>query len=126
MAGGSRRLPAGANAGSSRGLKGFDDPTRLDHYINGNTTLHTVGNKIGGTFSFNYDVKDGSFLQKRFIMYYNAQCCGISWEYQQFDFSRLGTRAPVPKDTRMNFSITLAGIGGFSNFFGAMGGAPNR
>lgn len=108
------------------GLKGFDDPDRLDHFLNTNTTLHTIGNRFGGTYGFNYDFREGSFLQQRLNLYYNAQCCGIAWEYQAFDFSRLGTRAPVAKDRRMNFSITLAGIGGFSNFFGGMGGAPNR
>jgi hypothetical protein len=41
-----------------------------------------------------------------------------------FDLSRLGTRAPVVEDRRFNFSFTLAGIGSFSNFFGALGGAP--
>ena len=108
------------------GLKGFDDPARLDHFINGHTNLHTIGNRVGGVYNFNYDVRVGGFLQQRFLAYYNAQCCGFSVEYQKFDFSRLGSRAPVPKDTRLNFSFTLAGIGGFSNFFGALGGAPNR
>jgi hypothetical protein len=32
----------------------------------------------------------------------------------------------VPIDRRFNISFTLAGIGSFSNAFGAMGGAPSR
>jgi hypothetical protein len=42
-------------------------------------------------------------------------------EYQAYDLSRLGY-SPVQKDNRLNFSFTLAGIGSFANFFGAMGG----
>jgi hypothetical protein len=56
------------------------------------------------------------------LNYYNAQCCGFAIEYQQFDLSGFNTTAPVQKDQRWNFSITLAGIGSFSNFFGAMSG----
>ena len=29
---------------------------------------------------------------------------------------------PVPQDNRFNISFTLAGLGTFSNFFGALGG----
>jgi hypothetical protein len=36
--------------------------------------------------------------------------------------SGFSTNLPVQKDQRFNFSITLAGIGSFSNFFGAFGG----
>ena len=57
------------------------------------------------------------------MAYYNAQCCGFSVEYQMFDLSRV-SGAPVTEDRRFNFSFSLAGIGSFSNFFGALGGAP--
>ena len=57
-------------------------------------------------------------------MYYNAQCCGVTMEFQNFDLSGLGSRAPVQQDRRFNIGFTLAGIGTFSNFFGALGGSP--
>ena len=59
-------------------------------------------------------------------MHYNAQCCGIAAEYQKFNLQ--GTFAPlgVPKDHRFNLSFTLAGIGTFSNLFGAFGGQQGR
>ena len=79
---------------------------------------------MGGVYSFNFDVGRGALLQQRILGYYNAQCCGFSVEYQAFDFTNLGSRSPIPKDTRFNFSFTLAGIGSFSNFFGALGGGP--
>lgn len=105
------------------GLAGFDDPERLDHYLNSATTWRALRNRIGGAYSFNYDVKTGRFLQQRLLNYYNAQCCGFGVEYQTFDLSGFNTTLPVQKDRRLNFSITLAGIGSFSNFFGAFGGS---
>ena len=104
------------------GLSGFDDPERLDHYLNSATTWRALRNRIGGAYSFNYDVKTSRFLQQRLLSYYNAQCCGFGVEYQTFDLSGFNTTQPVQKDRRLNFSITLAGIGSFSNFFGAFGG----
>lgn len=106
------------------GLPGFDDRRRLDHFLSNTTTVRTPDNRVGGTYSFNYDVLRSSFLQQRFLGYYNAQCCGFAVEYQTFDFGGLGSRAPVPRDRRFNVSFTLAGIGTFANFFGALSGAP--
>ena len=53
--------------------------------------------------------------------YYNAQCCGFALEFQQYNLTGISS-SPVPADSRFNFTITLAGIGSFSNPFGAMGG----
>ena len=103
------------------GLTGFDDPDRLDHYINGLTNVRLKQNRYGAIHQFNYDMLRSSFLQQRMMVYYNAQCCGFAVEYQTYDFSQLGY-SPVQKDKRLNFSFTLAGIGTFANFFGAMGG----
>ena len=104
------------------GLPGFDDPDRLDHYLNAAMTWRTRRNRIGGTYTFNYDVRDSSFLQQRIMGYYNAQCCGFALEYQQYDLSGFSSGLPVDQDRRFNVSITLAGIGSFSNLLGAFGG----
>jgi LPS-assembly protein len=107
------------------GLPGFDDPTRLDHYLNGLANVRLRQNRYGGLYQFNYDVLRSSFLQQRMMAYYNAQCCGFSVEYQTYDLSRLGY-SPVAKDRRLSFSFTLAGIGTFANPFGSMGGATGN
>jgi hypothetical protein len=75
--------------------------------------------------SFHYDISKEYFLQRRFTVYYNAQCCGVAVDYQIYDFSGYGSSyaLPIPKDTRFNIAITLAGVGTFSNFFGALGGS---
>jgi hypothetical protein len=103
------------------GLPGYDDPARLDHYLNATTNMRFKKNRFGGLHQFNYDVLHGSFLQQRFMAYYNAQCCGFAIEYQTWDLSRIAA-SPIAQDHRFNFSFNLAGIGTFANIFGAMGG----
>ena len=107
------------------GLQGFDDPDRLDHYLNALTRVQNRGNTLGGAYQFHYDLLRDRLLQQRVLVYYNAQCCGISVEYQTFNFAGLGTRAPVPQDRRFNLSFTLAGLGTFANVFGAFGAGDN-
>jgi LPS-assembly protein len=107
------------------GLPGFDDPSRLDHYLNAATSVRLQQGRFGGSHQFNYDVLRGSFLQQRLTAYYNAQCCGFAVEYQTYDLSGL-TFSPVAQDRRFNFSFSLAGIGTFANFFGALGGGGGQ
>jgi hypothetical protein len=59
------------------------------------------------------------------MVYYNSQCCGIAVEYQSFNYANF-TVIGVPRDNRFNLSFTLAGIGTFSNLFGAFGGQTTR
>jgi LPS-assembly protein len=89
------------------------------HYLNGSVTVRGHRNRIGGTYALNYDLLRDRFLQQRYFAYYNAQCCGVLVEYQTFNF----VGATIPQDRRFNVSFTLAGIGTFSNFLGAFGGA---
>jgi LPS-assembly protein len=105
-------------------LAGYNDKTKLDHYLNAATNVRFQQNKYGGSYQFNYDVTRKSFLQQRMIGYYNAQCCGFSVEYQAWDLSRLTTITPVTRDHRLNFSISLAGIGTSGNNFGSLGATP--
>jgi hypothetical protein len=97
------------------------EPINFDNFINGSTALRTRANRFGGHYSFNFDVGRGTLMQQRIVGYYNAQCCGFALEYQTFDFPQFD-RFRVPQDRRFNFSFTLAGIGTFSNLFGALGG----
>ena len=103
------------------GLAGFDNPDFLDHYLNSFTTLRTPGNRMGGVYQFNYDIQRGRHLQQRIVWYYNAQCCGLSFEYQSFNLEGLGARVRVDRDRRFTLSFTLAGLGTFSNMLGAFG-----
>jgi hypothetical protein len=92
------------------------------HYLNAATNVRKPGNALGGTYAFNYDLKRNTFLQQRWIAYYNSQCCGIAVEYQSVNYGTNVSATGVPQDHRFNLSFTLAGIGSFSNLFGAFGG----
>ena len=103
-------------------LSGFNDPNLLDQYVNATTNVHTKDNRFGGIYAFNYDILHSLMLQQRITAFYNAQCCGIAMEYQAYNYSY--TSIPVPVDHRFFLSFTLAGIGNFSPFNGAMSGVP--
>jgi len=116
-----------ASTWSKRGfipqLPGFNDPNLLDQAINAQTTLHTANNRVGGIYSFNYDILHKNILQQRLSGFYNAQCCGIAFEYQTVNWGSL-SNAPITSDHRFFMSFTLAGLGNFSPFNGALGGVP--
>ena len=105
-------------------LPGFNDPKSLDQYLNASSNVHTRNNRFGGVYSFNYDILHAAILQQRFSGFYNAQCCGIAFEYQTYNFGGISASAPVPSDHRFFLSFTLAGLGNFSPFNGAMSGVP--
>jgi hypothetical protein len=108
-----------------KNLAGYDDPARTNHYINADASLRFRQNRYGAGVSVNYDIKHGYFMQRRFLGYYNAQCCGVTAEYQTYNFGGLGsagsTYPTALQDRRFTISISLAGIGSFSPPFGGMG-----
>jgi len=89
--------------------------------LNGSTRLNLMGGRLGGDYSINWDIEREVVIQQRITAFYNAQCCGIILEYQQYNPGGF-TGSALPQDRRFNLGFTLAGIGTFSNFFGNMGG----
>jgi LPS-assembly protein len=104
-------------------LDGFNNPNFLDHYVNTSTSVHTKDNRVGTIYAFNYDVLRSRMLNQRLSAFYNAQCCGIAFEYQTYNFGTF-TSIPIPADRRFFVSFTLAGLGNFSPFNGALSGVP--
>ena len=102
-------------------LQGFNDPATLDHAINASTTAHTKDNRVGGIYSFNLDILHHTLVQQRISAFYNAQCCGLAMEYQTVNY---GVGSTIPADHRFFMSFTLAGLGNFSPFNGALSGVP--
>lgn len=101
----------------------------INHYLNQDTSVSFNKNRIGAHLSFNWDLGNNKFLQRKITGFYNAQCCGVILEYQTFDFSGLflaGYSLRAVKDHRFSVGVTLAGIGTFSNIFGALGGGTTR
>jgi hypothetical protein len=106
------------------GLEGFDDPRFATHYIYADTHLRTRQNRFGGSYSFNLDLLNRRWVQQRIVAYYNAQCCGISLDYQTRGLpAAFGT---TRTERTLGLSFTLAGIGSFSNPFGSFGGGDRR
>ncbi len=87
--------------------------------VNGSTRLTMPGGRLGGDYSINWDLQRDVVLQQRVTAFYNAQCCGVVFEYSQFN-PYVGSA--LPTDRRFNIGFTLAGVGTFSNFFGNFGG----
>lgn len=98
----------------------------MDSFLNVGATVRAPGNRFGGSYAFNYDYGRDTMLQQRILGYYNAQCCGLVVDFQTYNFPVFDPRYAIPKDRRFNISFTLAGIGTFSNFFGALGGGTDR
>ena len=61
-------------------------------------------------------------MSQSIIGSYLAQCCGLQLEFQKFNYPETAG-FPIASDTRFNFGFILAGLGTFSNFFGAFGGS---
>ncbi|HEY0875774.1 MAG TPA: putative LPS assembly protein LptD [Vicinamibacterales bacterium] len=106
-------------------LPDFSNPESATHFLNANATVRSASSRLGGSYSFNYDFRNDFFLQQRIQAYYNAQCCGIVMEFQTMNFQGI-PGITVPQDRRFNISFSLAGIGTFSNFLGALGGQQQR
>ena len=95
----------------------------LNHYFNATTNIHTVDNRVGGIYSVAYDVLRSLVTQQRMSAFYNAQCCGIAFEYQTYNYGS-NSVSPIPLDQRFFLSFTLAGLGNFSPFNGGLSQVP--
>jgi len=96
--------------------------TQANNLINTAADFRLLQSRIGGSISFNYDVARSLLYSQRYVGYYNAQCCGVQFEYQAVNYPN-SNQFFLPHDRRFNMSFTLAGVGSFSNFFGAFGGS---
>jgi LPS-assembly protein len=102
-------------------IAGVEATAITDQYVNATTNVHTRDNRVGGIYSFNYDLLHSSLLQQRMSAFYSAQCCGVAFEYQTYSGGGLFN---APGDHRFFLSFTLAGLGNFSPFNGALSGVP--
>ncbi len=90
------------------------------------TVIRSGGRLTAGAMRANYsitrDMARGYNVQQSIGWAYNAQCCGVAVDYQAFNYPELSSLFPVSADRRIHFSVMLAGLGTFQNFFGAFGG----
>jgi hypothetical protein len=93
-----------------------------DTYFSGSTSLKSPSGHYTGTYALSWDITHSTIVTQNVLATYMAQCCGLQVEFQKFNYVGIpGT--PVPSDRRINMSFVLAGLGTFSNFFGAFGNA---
>ena len=99
-----------------------NDPTvrTSTNYVSSRTSLNFGRSHMGGAYQFDWNVTDRTLVQQRAGLFYNAQCCGVAFEYQTFNYGASALVA-VKQDRRFNISFTLAGLGSFSNVLGAFG-----
>jgi LPS-assembly protein len=99
----------------------LDKSSQADNYVSTNGTLRLRNGRVNTTYGLSWDIGRGYVVNQVAQATYMAQCCGFQVEYQQFNYPE-STGIPLPSDRRINFGIVLAGLGTFSNFFGAFGG----
>ena len=66
--------------------------------------------RVGGAYHFDLNLTDLVLVQQRIGFFYNAQCCGIGIDYQEFNYPDV-SRFIISQDRRFNISFTLAGVG---------------
>ena len=99
------------------GLAGYSNPLNADHFISVSTRARKPSGGASFGYSMTYDVLRERMLQQRIGVVYNAQCCGVAVDYAVTNLKHLGLR----NDRKFSLSLTLAGVGSFSNLLGAFG-----
>jgi hypothetical protein len=74
--------------------------------------------RLTGGYSVTWDIGRSAILNQSVSGTYLAQCCGIQLEFQRYKYPLSIAGAPAA-DRRFNVAVVLAGLGTFSNFFGA-------
>jgi LPS-assembly protein len=104
------------------GLATPDEPdVPATTYLGTQTTVGSPDGHVGGMYSLQMNAASSNLTQQRLGLHYNAQCCGVAFEYQTAALPPYLVRDGLKQDRRFNLSFTLAGIGSFSNFLGAFG-----
>ena len=89
-------------------------------YVSASTTMRLLQGRLGGQYSLSWDISRSYVVSQSVMASYMAQCCGIQADFQNYNFAQTSS-FPIPSDRRFNVSVVLAGLGTFSNFFGAFG-----
>ena len=113
-------LTTGGNYSQRKYFDAFDPRQNFTNFLGSRTVVRLAEGKVSGYYDFQMNAIEGDLIQQRLGLSYNAQCCGVAFEYQAFNFPDSVSFA-VPQDRRFSVSFTLAGIGTFSNFLGAFG-----
>ena len=86
------------------------------------TAVNLLEGRARGAYALTWDIGRAGILSQTVGISYLAQCCGIQADFQKFKYPQASADFPIASDRRFNISFVLAGLGTFSNFFGAFGG----
>jgi LPS-assembly protein len=107
-----------SNLTFSRTRIGNSEPST---FMSGSTSVSFRQNRFRTLYALSWDIERGYVVSQRASGSYLAQCCGVEVEVQNYNYPP-SSGFPISADRRINFSFILAGLGTFSNFFGAFGG----
>ena len=83
------------------------------------TGLHLIPRKLKVEAQFNYNLKQSTLQQQRYILRYTGSCCGLQLEFRDAQFDPLsGTR-----DQDYRIAITLKNVGTFLDLSGRVSGS---
>jgi hypothetical protein len=115
-------LSAGQSSGTlSYSRRHFARSSKPETYFSGSSSLRSPNGHFTGTYALSWDITHSTIVMQNVLATYMAQCCGVQVDFQKFNFPQSTPGFPIPSDRRINFSFVLAGLGTFSNFFGAFG-----
>jgi len=98
------------------------NPLNPSTFVQGSTSMRWLDGRATGTYNLSWDIGRSYIVSQGAMLSYLAQCCGLTMEFQKYNYASLGVNLATPSDVRFNFGFILAGLGTFSNFFGAFGG----
>jgi hypothetical protein len=96
-------------------------PSYRTNLLTLSNTSRFLDGRASGSYALSWDLERSYIVSQSVTAAYLAQCCGVQFEYQQYNYPDV-VGFPLSADRRLNFGVVLAGLGTFSNFFGAFGG----
>jgi LPS-assembly protein len=108
--------PASVNANVSFSRTRSSATAETDRYLTLSSTSRWMSNRVGANYALSWDIARAYIVSQSIMASYMAQCCGVQADFQVINRP---SGSPYPSDRRFNFAFVLAGLGTFSNFFGA-------
>jgi lipopolysaccharide assembly outer membrane protein LptD (OstA) len=93
-------------------------------FLTASTGLRLREGRVTSQYVVSWDVDAGYIVNQSVVASYMAQCCGVQFEFQKFNYTPGSSLSQfgLPSDRRFNVTLVLAGLTSISNFFGAFGG----
>ncbi|MGE3402086.1 MAG: LPS-assembly protein LptD [Vicinamibacterales bacterium] len=111
---------AQATAGVNYSRRRLRRDSSPDDFLTSTTSLRMLEGRVTATYGLSWNIARAYIQSQSAMLGYMAQCCGFQVDFQNYSYPKT-SGFPIPADRRINFSFVLAGLGTFSNFFGAFG-----